>query len=81
MKAIKKAVVKTGEYTANDGTTKGRYTNVGKLFKREDGSVCLKLDAIPLGVADVWVNFYELDKKQEPAPAPPAPDLDDAVPF
>jgi len=81
MKKIKRAVVKTGEYEQN-GQTKGRYHTVGAMFKRDDGSVTVSLDSIPLGVTgSLWINFYDLDEqKQEPqqsAPQEPA----DEIPF
>lgn len=68
MKPIKRAVVKTGEYTDAQGNKKSRYQNVGTMLKRDDGSVVVKMDCIPLGVAEVWINFYDLDDKQQNEP-------------
>jgi len=58
MRKIKDAVVVTGKYTNNQGEEKKRYMTIGALFERDDKSVALKLEAIPLGF-DGWVNFYD----------------------
>ena len=42
-KKIKDLAVKTGSYQDRDGKEKGRYENVGGLFKSDDGSVYLML--------------------------------------
>lgn len=66
MKPIKRAVATTGKYTARDGSEKNSYTRVGTLFKRDDGSVTLKLDAVPVGQGFAgWINFYDLEEKQQ----------------
>lgn len=57
MKKIKDAVY--GEkYTDRDGNEKTRYTNVGSLLERDDGSMTLKLESIPVGF-NGWINFYD----------------------
>jgi hypothetical protein len=86
MKRIKKAVASVGKYTNRDGQEKTRYHNVGTLFKREDGSVCLKLDAVPVGPDfEGWINFYDLEEsssREKPEAATPAKDVEsDDVPF
>lgn len=58
MKVIKNAVCIIGEYTNRDGETKKQYLTIGKLFERDDSSLCLKLDSVPVNF-DGWVNFYE----------------------
>lgn len=85
MKPIKRAVIKTGEYQQN-GQTKGKYLRVGTLFKRDDGSVTLALECVPVGVTGTaWINFYDIEQKQQtqsaPPPSAPPPDLDDEIPF
>lgn len=82
MKRIKKAVASVGKYTDRNGQEKTRYLTVGSLFKRDNGSVCLKLDAMPVGEFDGWVNFYDLEEqsKQQSAPAATA-DPDGDCPF
>jgi len=91
MKPIKKAVVTTGKYTdRKTGQEKNQYLTVGKLLQREDGSLCLKLDAIPVGF-DGWINFYDLDidqakqgmaqAKKAAEPVSTDPFTDDDLPF
>jgi hypothetical protein len=91
MKAIKKAVCITGTYTdRTTGAEKKQYLTVGKLFARDDGSMCLKMDAVPVGF-DGWVNFYDLEQAgaerptsggmvQKPAQPDPS-DPNDDIPF
>ena len=89
MKRIKKLVAVTGKFKASDGTEKNSYVNCGTLFKREDGTVCIKLDALPLGEFNGWINVYDLDPpkgQQEAAqpaaqPAPASNNFDDDIPF
>lgn len=59
--ALKKthdAVYAGEKYTDRDGNEKTRYVNVGSMFTRDDGSLTMKLEAIPVGF-NGWVNFYE----------------------
>ena len=55
MKFIKEAVY-SEKYTDKDGNEKTKYTNVGALFQRDDGSMCAK-------IMGSWINFY--DKKEQ----------------
>ena len=88
MKPIKKLVAVTGKYTDRNGQEKSQYTTCGKLLARDDGSMCVKIDTIPVGFTG-WLNCYDLDdRKQAPAqqaqpPQAPQqqPDLDDDIPF
>ena len=80
MQAIKKAVVKTGEYQ-KDGQTKGRYHTIGTLFDRPDGSQVLKMDCLPLIAGEMWVNFYDLDERGPTPQEAKAAALDDVIPF
>lgn len=60
MRIIKTAYTKVGTYTDHQGATKARYLNIGKLFKRDDGSISLKLDSLPVGAGwEGWINFSE----------------------
>lgn len=63
MKPIKKAVTTTGKYTDRSGNEKNQYLTIGKLLQRDDGSTCLKIDAIPVNFSG-WVNFYDLDENR-----------------
>ena len=86
MKPVKKAVANVGKYTDRSGQEKNRYFTVGKLLQRDDGSHCLKLDAMPVGEFDGWINFYDLDEDRQQAPQGSGRSLDNAfdnepVPF
>lgn len=64
MKPFKRAVAITGTYH-KAGETKKRYTNIGTLFQGDDGSLSLKIDAIPAGNTwDGWVSFYDFETRQ-----------------
>ena len=79
---IKDLAVKTGSYT-KAGEEKGRYQNIGGMFKTDDGGVYLRLNRTfnPAGVpgepdADsIIVGVYDLrdgDAPQKSAAAPAA---------
>lgn len=71
MRLIKNAYTKVGEYTDNSGATKARYLNIGKLFKRDDGSISLKLDSLPIGAWEGWVNFSDPLPREDHGTAAP----------
>lgn len=83
MKRIKKAVATVGKYTDRNGQEKNRYLTVGGMFKRDDGSVCMKLDTVPVGPDfNGWISFYDLDDQQQAQQAPQPPMGDDSdLPF
>lgn len=58
MKITHDAVYAGEKYTDREGNEKTRFINVGKLFTRDDGSLTLKLDSVPVGF-NGWINFYE----------------------
>jgi hypothetical protein len=88
MTPYKRAVAVTGTYEVR-GETKKRYTNVGTLFKYDDGGFSLKLDSVPVG--DGWngfISFYDIENKRDGASKPAASaspresyDLNDDIPF
>jgi Single-stranded DNA-binding protein len=92
MKKTHDAVYAGEKYTDREGNEKTRYVNVGALFARDDGSLTMKLEAVPVGF-NGWINFYEPKPKDGEAPrqersrpqrsAAPAGDgfADDAIPF
>ncbi len=85
MKPVKKLVATVGKYTDQSGQEKNRYQRMGTMFKRDDGTFALKIEAVPVEF-NGWVNFYDLDppKEQQPPPAPVAPVQempDDDIPF
>lgn len=88
-KKIKDLSVKVGEYQANV-QTKGKYENVGSMFKSDDGSVYLRLKRTfnPAGVAGddtIIIGVYDLkqDGQQQPQQAAPQQSSvnDDDIPF
>ena len=64
----------TGTYTDRNGQEKRRYLTVGKLFQRDDGSMSMKIDAIPVNF-DGWLNAYDLDEKRKEDYQQNMPDL------
>ena len=86
MKQFKKIVAANGKYTDSAGQEKTRYVTVGKAFMRDDNSVTLKIDAMPVGGEwNGWLNLYDLDEGQQkakPAQAAPAPTVAESdIPF
>lgn len=67
MKKTHDAVYAGEKYTDNNSNEKTRYTNVGVLLQRDDGSMTMKLEAIPVGF-NGWINFYEPKPKEGEAP-------------
>jgi hypothetical protein len=65
MKKIKKAVAVTGKYTDRNGNEKNQYHTCGGLFQRDDGSLCMKLDALPLGDFNGWISFYDIEENRK----------------
>ena len=94
-KKIRDLAVKTGEFTNNQGETKGRYQNVGSLMKSEDGGefVILNRWFNPAGIPNpddrdsVIVSCFKPRQEgqaPQPAPAPqaaPPADYDNDMPF
>ena len=85
--ALKKthdAVYAGEKYTDREGNEKTRYVNVGALFARDDGSMTMKLESLPIGF-NGWINFYEpKERDQAPRSQRPqrsAPAVDDDTPF
>ena len=72
MKPVKKVVASLGKYTDQNGNEKTRYLTVGKLLQRDDGSHCIKLDAMPVGEFSGWLNLYDLDEDRQQQQAPQA---------
>jgi hypothetical protein len=58
MKKTHDAVYAGEKYTDREGNEKTRYVNMGALFQRDDGSLALKIESIPVGFTG-WVSFYE----------------------
>ena len=84
MKQFKKVVASNGKYTDSQGQEKNRYITVGRAFLRDDKSVCIKLDSMPVGPEfSGWLNLYDLDEERQAPAAAPAPtsSVDSDLPF
>lgn len=83
MKKVKRLVASGGKYTAADGSEKTRWIPVGTMFKRDDGNLAIKIDAVPVGEFNGWVSLFDFDdeRKSAPAPAPKPAPVDDDLPF
>ena len=57
MKKSHDAVYAGEKYTDRDGNEKTRFVNVGALLERDDGSLTMKLESIPVNF-NGWINFY-----------------------
>jgi len=90
---VRDLAVKTGEYE-KDGETKGRYENIGAMWKNDDGDLMLTMKRTfnPAGVPNpdgrdsVVVSMFEAKEKEQPRqaekPKPkPAPMDSDDIPF
>ena len=88
MKKTHNLVAVVGKYTDSQGQEKKRYLTIGAAFTREDGSMALKIESIPVGPEwNGWVNLYLPRDKQEQTPTQPAPPVsqtggnDEGAPF
>lgn len=82
-------VVYAEKYTASNGEEKTKYTNCGSLLERDDGSLSIKLESIPVGFSG-WLNCYDPKPKdgeqrpqrgQQRQAAAPDEDPDSQIPF
>lgn len=91
-KKIKELAVGVRKYTANDGTEKTQWENIGAIFKNEEGKSFLSIKRTfnPAGVPNpdgkdsIIVSMFDPKDKDEAqaAPAKPAaPAVDDDIPF
>ena len=76
-------------YNDRDGNEKKRYQNIGSAFTRDDGSMSIKLDSVPVGFTG-WISLYVPKDRQESAPRSKPADKpaagggsfdDDPIPF
>lgn len=88
MKRKYDVVATIGKYV-KDGVEKNRYLTVGAVLERDDGSLTMKLDSMPI-VSEGWFNFYppkqqsgqnETPQPVAAAPAPRTDTLNDEIPF
>ena len=80
MKRIKKLSVPNGTYQ-KDGQEKTSWLNIGHILS--DGQKTkIKLDSMPVGEFDGWVQVFDVDEDRAPASAPAAaPAADNDLPF
>jgi hypothetical protein len=87
-KATHDLAVKTGSYIAQDGSTKGRWQNIGKVIQTDDGGKFITISRTfnPAGVPNkddrdsIAVSLFAIkEKDQHPVVAP----IDDStdIPF
>lgn len=81
MKKTHDAVYAGEKYTDRNGQEKTRYINIGALFSRDDGSMTLKLESLPVNF-NGWIGFYEPKPKDGERPRPTRADSfqDDELP-
>jgi len=48
---------------SNENKEKTQWLKVGVLIEKEDGKMRIKLDAIPVGNWDGWLNVFEKKEK------------------
>jgi len=81
--------VKVGTYQAADGTNKGRWQNIGAVFKNDDGGAFLTINrtfnpaGMPVDGRDtIAVSLFKIEEKTAAStPPPPINKLDDDIPF
>ena len=81
MKRIKRLVVPNGTYQ-KDGQEKTSWLNIGHILS--DGQKTkIKLDSMPVGEFDGWVQVFDVDDENRPAAAAPAaaPSVKEDLPF
>jgi hypothetical protein len=65
VKVIKKLVVPTGEYTdKNTGETKTSWLKIGVLQSDGNDKYKVKLDSIPVGDFNGWVECFDIEPRQ-----------------
>lgn len=73
---IKDLAVRTGTYTDSNGEQKGRYENIGSLFKKDDGNLFMTIKATfnPAGIErepgkdSIIISLFDPKDKQQAAP-------------
>lgn len=78
---IKDIAVRTGTYTDNNGEQKGRYENIGSLFKKDNGDLFMTIKATfnPAGVEreagkdSIIASLFDIKEKQQMAEPPRRP--------
>jgi hypothetical protein len=75
------AKVANGTYTDKSGQEKTSWLTIGKVIEKQNGSLTLKLDCVPVAF-DGWVQFFDPPKDDEKQrPSFNQKSLKDDVPF
>jgi hypothetical protein len=86
------AIATVGEYKdPKTGDMKKRYSKCGSVFINDDGNISFKMDTIPVGAWDGWLNAREPFDGEKPARQSNAPtrktkgsgfdDMESDIPF
>jgi hypothetical protein len=83
------AIATVGEYKdPKTGDMKKRYSKCGSVFINDEGNISFKMDTMPVGGWDGWINAREPFDGEKPARSSSAPtrksrpmDFDDDAPF
>lgn len=59
MAIVKKQDVCYAEKYTSNGEAKTRWHNVGKAFHNENGNISIKLNSIPVGDWDGYLNLFD----------------------
>jgi hypothetical protein len=83
------AIATVGEYKdPKTGDMKKRYSKCGSVFINDEGNISFKMDTMPVGSWDGWINAREPFDGEKPARPSSAPtrksrgmDFEDDAPF
>ncbi len=64
MPAIKKLMAANGNYQ-KDGEEKTNWVRVGTMFKSTEGKFSIKIEALPIGEWDGWVQLFDFEEQRE----------------
>ena len=68
------AIATVGEYKdPKTGDMKKRYSKCGSVFINDDGNISVKMDTMPVGAWDGWINAREPFEGEKPARQSSAP--------
>lgn len=81
MKPTHKALAKSGTYTTREGTEKTRWHRCGPVWAKDNGSMSVRLESLPVGFGGELLIVADVEDEQPQQPqrraAKPAGDFDD----
>lgn len=80
MKLKFELVAEAGKYTDKEGNEKKRWLKCGSILERDDGSLVVKLESLPVAGFTGWMNAWTPEPK-DGKPAKPAKSFDDDIGF